>query len=146
MADEKQEAKKNETPAEREKRIAMTAAEVSSKGCIELFDPIIDGEREYKKLEYDFKALRGTELADALDADDENRNRTDPFRLTRRQAISLFAAAAEKKTDGLFAKEIKERLGVVDALNAVRIATLFFISTSRVGNYLITSLSSKSEE
>lgn len=144
MADEKQEAKKNETPAEREKRIAMTAAEVSSKGCIELFDPIIDGEREYKKLEYDFKALRGTELADALDADDGNR--TDPFRLTRRQAISLFAAAAEKKTDGLFAKEIKERLGVVDALNAVRIATLFFISTSRVGNFLITSLSSKSEE
>lgn len=144
MADEKQEAKKTETPAEREKRIAMTAAEVSSKGCIELFDPIIDGEREYKKLEYDFKALRGTELADALDADDGNR--TDPFRLTRRQAISLFAVAAEKKTDGLFAKEIKERLGVVDALNAVRIATLFFISTSRVGNFLITSLSSKSEE
>lgn len=146
MAEEEKKTQEEEklTPAEREKKLAMTAAEVSSRGAIELYEPIKDGDREYTRLEYDFKALRGTEMADALDSDDGGRG--DVFRLSRRQAIALFAAAAEKKTDGLFAKEIKERLGVVDALNAVRIASLFFLSTSRAGNYLISNLSSSSQK
>lgn len=110
----------------------LKAAERVSHGKLILSRPIKDGEREVTELVYDFTALTSTEYADALDSvPGQNAN---AFRLTNRQALALFAAAAAKATPGLDVIDVRERLSVMDVNVAVQIATVFFIGTSRAGS------------
>lgn len=93
-----------------------------SKGTLELAIPIRARSEDVKELHYDFSKLTGWEYAEAMDTDKEARNM---FVVSKKQALCLFAAAAAKATDGIDAKDVKERIGLADAQRAVQVATLF---------------------
>ena len=112
-----------------------------AKGALKLAKPIMAAGREITELRWDFRDLTGWEYANALDCDNAGVN---VFRITNKQAFSLFAAAAAKattiKNDGgvdmhpLDARDIKERMGIDDTIKAVQVATVFFATSARVGN------------
>ena len=122
--------------AEAEQQLARIA-----KGVMKLEKPIHAAGREITELCWDFRSLTGWEYANALDCDNAGVN---VFRITNKQAFSLFAAAAAKATvatnDGgiqihpLDARDIKERMGIDDTIKAVQTATVFFVTSARVGN------------
>lgn len=114
----------------------QAAAKVSS-GIFKLSVPIMDGDKEYTELNYDFNALSGWEFAKAVDAG--TTGRADAFNITDTQALSLFAAAAGKCTQGIDATDVRERLGSADAITAIRLAAIFFNGTSLAGNRRITN-------
>lgn len=93
-----------------------------SKGKLELATPIRIRDNDVTELHYDFSKLTGWEYAEAMDTDSAARN---IFVTTRKQAISLFAAAAAKVTEDADAYDIKQQLGIVDAQRASVLATLF---------------------
>lgn len=110
------------------------AAKAVKHGKLRLAEPIYDGEKEYNELEYDFGALKGLELARALDFGDGPK---DSFRLTDVQALNYFACAAAKCQEhpgGLDATDIRERIGGMDAIKAIQLATVFFRASSRAGD------------
>lgn len=91
--------------------------------------------RDVEELEYDFNALTGMELMEALDKGVRNRNtQVNPFTVTAVQALELFCAAAAKKTAGLDATDIRQGLSPMDAVKAQQIASVFFLGASREGN------------
>ena len=122
--------------AEAEKQLAKI-----SKGALKLDRPIKAAGHEITELRWDFRALTGWEYANALDCDADGVN---VFRITNKQALSLFAAAAAKGTTirnengmdihPLDARDIKERMGIDDTIKAVQMATVFFATSARVGN------------
>lgn len=101
------------------------------KGTMQLNTPIQDGENVYDKLHWDFTALTGAEYVNALDMD---RDAANSFRITNKQAFFLFAAAAEKATNGLDAEDIRRGLSIQDAQKATQLATVFFTASSRAGD------------
>lgn len=103
------------------------------RGKLKLAEPIEDGENSYDELEYDFGALKGLELARALDFGEGPK---DSFRLNDVQALNYFAAAAAKcqKQGGLDVVDIRERIGGMDAIKAIQLATVFFRASSRAGD------------
>ena len=105
------------------------------KGILRLETTIRSSSRDVEELPYDFMALTGIEFTDALDSSPNSQN---IYGITNRQALSLFAAAAAKQTDGLDRKDIVERMGVSDAIEAVQLATLFFRASSVAGRMRIT--------
>lgn len=117
-----------------------------AKGGLKLEKPILAAGREITELHWDFRNLTGWEYASALDSDDAGVN---AFRITNKQALSLFAAAAAKATvvknengmdiHPLDARDIKERMGINDTIKAVQHATVFFITSARAGNKRILS-------
>ena len=127
--------------AEAEKQLAKI-----SKGTMKLEKPIMAADRELTELHWDFRTLTGWEYANALDCDDAGVN---VFKITNKQAFSLFAAAAAKMTTmknesgieihPLDARDIKERMGIDDTIKAVQLATVFFATSARVGNKRILS-------
>ena len=112
-----------------------------AKGGLKLDKPIMAAGREIGELHWDFRNLTGWEYANALDCDSAGVN---VFRITNKQALSLFAAAAAKATTirnengmdihPLDARDIKERMGIDDTIKAVQTATVFFVTSARVGN------------
>ena len=62
------------------------------------------------------------------------------FRITDTQAFELFAAAAGKATAGIDATDIRERMGAVDSVKAVQLATGFFSAANRAGNRRISNV------
>lgn len=127
MSDEK---KKAEKAKEREALEKAFDPRQYEKGTMALVKPIHEGDTEIQELKWDFNALSGEEFCDALDRDVKGNN---VFRLTNRQALLLFAAAAAKETEKLDAKDIMDRIGIQDAQKATQIATLFFNTSSRSG-------------
>lgn len=109
------------------------AARAVRSGKLTLAEPIEDGENVHTELVYDFGALKGLELARALDFGDGPK---DSFRLTDVQALNYFACAAAKcqKQGGLDATDIRERIGGMDAIKAIQLATVFFRASSRAGD------------
>ena len=109
------------------------AAKAVRSGKLTLAEPIEDGENVHTELVYDFGALKGLELARALDFGDGPK---DSFRLTDVQALNYFACAAAKcqKPGGLDATDIRERIGGMDAIKAIQLATVFFRASSRAGD------------
>ena len=109
------------------------AAKAVKHGKLKLAEPIMDGENEHNELEYDFGALKGLELARALDFGNGPK---DSFRLSDVQALNYFACAAAKcqKPGGLDATDIRERIGGMDAIKAIQLATVFFRASSRAGD------------
>lgn len=114
---------------------AMQAANKLSSGRFKLAMPIMDGEKKYEELNYDFTALTGWELAKALDTGKAKAS----FDLSDVQALSLFAAAAAKCTEGIDAIDIRERLSAADATTAIKLSIIFFNSTSLAGSLRITN-------
>ena len=110
------------------KKLMQEQAEKLQAGELKLKKPIKGGGKELSVLKYDFSELTAWEYALALDSDNSAAN---SFRLTKKQAISLFAAAAAKKTEEVDAKDIKEQMGVHDGVQAANIATVFYVAASR---------------
>lgn len=127
--------------ADAEQQLAKIA-----KGSMKLEKPITAAGKEITELHWDFRSLTGWEYANALDYDNAGDN---VFRITNKQALSLFAAAAAKATtmlnDGgiqihpLDAQDIKQRMGIDDTIKAVQMATVFFVTSARVGNKRISN-------
>ena len=100
--------------------------EKMTRGTLTLVSPIRAGGKDVTELNYDFSRLTGWEFADAMDMDTRSVN---ILKITRKQALSLFAATAVKTPPGVDAIDIRERMGLEDAMQAVEIAT-FFLNTS----------------
>lgn len=128
-----EEIKKEKEETKKEANILdpMEQIRLFGRGGLKLEKPIQDGENTVKELKWDFLALTGSEYVEALDMD---RMAQTSFRITSKQALCLFAAAAAKATAGLDARDIRERMGVLDAAKAVQVATVFFTASSRAGN------------
>ncbi len=119
-----------------EKSAEVLEALRESRGRFRLETPIQAGDTEITELTYDFPALTGMEYADAMDSDS---NAQAGYRITSRQALALFAKSAAKYTDHrLDMKDILEKIGVTDAVQAVQLATLFFNGSTRAGRMRIS--------
>ena len=108
------------------------------KGRLTLEKAILAGDEEVTELQYDFTELTGMEYTDAMDSDP---NAQQIYRITYRQALALFAMAAAKQADRLHYRDIIERIGVTDAVEAVQLATLFFSASTRAGRMRISKKS-----
>lgn len=105
------------------------------KGRLELETPITAGDEEITELAYDFTVLTGLEYTAAMDSDFQAQQ---IYRITYRQALALFAAAAAKQTPALDSRDILERIGMTDAVEGVQLATLFFTASTRAGRLRIS--------
>ena len=105
-------------------------------GTLKLTKPIQDGENVFKELKWDFFELTGAEYVAAMDRGEK----TDAFRVSATQALSLFATAAAKATGTLDATDIRTRICGRDAQKATQIASIFFIASSRAGDMNISGL------
>lgn len=149
-------AEQRETPAEEERKEALRqleekviqeaksrsekiqeakAAIKEGKGVLHLEKPILSGGEEIKELPYDFMELNGLELTDALD---DSQASQQIYGITNRQALALFAAAAAKQTASLDKRDILERIGVTDAVEAIQLGMLFYRASSVAGQMRIT--------
>ena len=131
-------AEATETAAEPEApESPLELADKIASGTLKLAMPIQDGDRTYTELKFDFKRLTGWELAKALSAvRDTQRSRSD---ISEPQALALFAAAAAKCTNGLDARDIRERMGAMDAVAAISMGQIFFRATLLAGSARITN-------
>lgn len=111
------------------------AAMSEGKGRLKLETPIRAGDEEIKELIYDFNELTGIEYTDAMDSDI---NAQQIYRITYRQALALFAKAAAKQTEKVDTRDIIERIGMTDAVEAIQLATLFFSASTRAGRLRIS--------
>lgn len=105
------------------------------RGKLELKAPFTIGDDEITELEYDFNELSGLEYAEAMDSDPKG---TTAFKVTYRQGLALFACAAAKQTEGVDMKDILEKLGSEDGVEAVQLGTLFFSVSTREGQQRIS--------
>ena len=119
----------------KEKSRLANEAMKEGKGRLKLEKPILAGDEEVEELIYDFTDLTGTEYADAMDSD---MNAQQIYRITYRQALALFAKAAAKQTERVDSRDIVERIGMTDAVEAVQLATLFFSASTRAGRLRIS--------
>lgn len=113
------------------REIKKTADELAAKlekGEMKLLAPIRGGGKDIEVLKYDFTKLTAWEYAEALDSDAAAK---DAFKMTKKQGIALFAAAVAKEMPELDARDVKERLGIKDGVQAVNLATVFFVSAQR---------------
>lgn len=110
------------------RRSAEELARELEKGEMKLLTPIRGGGRDLEAVKYDFTKLTAWEYAEAMDSDV---GQTNAFKISKKQAIALFAAAVAKETPELDAKDVKERLSVKDGVQAVNLATVFFVAASR---------------
>ena len=122
--------------AEKIKKRNIEADEIikQGKGRLTLETPILSRDEEVKELQYDFTRLTGLEYTEAMDSD---QTAQQIYRITYKQALSLFAKAAAKETDGLDARDIMQRIGVTDAVEGVQLATIFFTGSTRAGRMRI---------
>lgn len=105
-------------------------------GTLKLQKPLRSHSQDVEELTYDLTKINGMELANCLDSD-PGAMRVD--KLTARQAMNLFALGVEKCMRGTVdARDIKEQLGIQDAILAVQVATVFFNACSRTGSMGIT--------
>lgn len=133
-ADEKkEEEQKVQTPAEQLRELC--------RGKLVLMEPIRARGQDVTELHFDFCALTGNEMMDALDSVPSSRNM---FEINNRQAVALFAATAGKcapadedggKNSKLYdAKDVAERIGAADSVKAMQLAKLFYNASSQAGN------------
>lgn len=107
------------------------------RGRMQLEKPIKAGGEELTELVYDFTELTGLDYTTAMDSDV---NAQQLYRMSYRQGLALFAAAAAKQTKLADARDIVERIGVTDAVEGVYLATLFFTASARAGRLRISKM------
>ena len=110
------------------------------RGTLKLFQPIRAHGQDVKEIRFDFCALTGIEVMDALDSGKVN----NMFTISNGQAIALFAATAEKcapmieengRMTRLYdAKDVLARLSGADSVKAVQLAKLFYNASGQAGN------------
>lgn len=110
---------------------------MSRKGTLKLVSPILASGKEHEELAYDFGKLTGWDFVNAMDS--AMSASASAYRLTERQALALFAAAAEKCNEGIDAEDIKRRMGIDDCIKATQIAVFFFNTSSQAGNLRMLS-------
>ena len=123
----------------RQKAKEAQEAMAQGKGKLTLETPMKSGEKEITELKYDFTAMTGLEYTDALD-NDMNANPNAIQNITHKQALALFAKAAAKQTEGLDMQDIMTRIGATDALEAVQLAKIFFVGSTRAGRMRISKM------
>lgn len=143
VADEANEAA--EAPAEKKKteppKDIWAILRGASKGTLKLMQPIRAASRDITEIDYDFCALTGEELLDALDSVPA----INYTAITNLQALAIFSAAAEKcapfvsndganKTLLYDARDIRKRLSGVDALRAGGLAKGFYRASLMAAN------------
>ncbi len=107
-----------------------------SKGTITLATPITVRDKQVTEIKYDFSKVTGREYADALDEDTRSMN---IYRLTAKQALSLFARAVSKVTENVDPTDVKEQIGVQDSVKAIQLSSLFFAASAKAGNDRISN-------
>ena len=127
----------NKAAPEQPAQETLKAMDALNKGKFGLKYPIRDGDREYTELKYDFSSMTAWEMAQAIDKGTNGKN--DAFNLTDSQALALFAAAAGKCTEGLDATDIRERMSAADGVAAIKVAAIFFNTSSLAGSLRFTS-------
>lgn len=110
-------------------------AMIQGKGRLKLEKPILAMDEEVCELKYDFTEITGLEYANAMDSETAA---MQPYRITYRQALALFAQAAAKQTEGMDMRDIIERIGITDAVEGVQLAMLFFSASTRAGHLRIS--------
>lgn len=133
--EELQERIMNDFKLASEKLKESNEAVASGCGRLKLEVPIKSGNGEVTELAYDFTKLTGLEYTEAMDQD---ANAVYAYKITYRQALSLFARAAAKQTPGLDMRDISERIDIRDALEGVQLATLFFNASTQAGRLRIS--------
>lgn len=111
---------------------------IISKGTLKLAQPFKAGNRDVTEVGYDYCALSGEELLDALDSVPAINYMT----VTNLQGLRLFAAAAEKCAPFIDnsrfllydSKDICKYLSGVDAIRAVMLSKNFYAASFRVEN------------
>jgi len=126
-ADAVEEKKKAEPPKD-----LWAVMRKASKGTLKLMQPFRAASRDVTEIDYDFCALTGEELLDALDSVPA----INYTAITNLQALAIFAAAAQKcapfvegrnnKTLLYDAADVRKRLSGVDALRAGGLAKGFY--------------------
>jgi len=124
----------------REKSRESLEAMREGKGRLKLETPIKSGDHTLEELAYDFTTLTGLDYTMAMDSDV---NARDAYKITYRQGLALFAAAAAKHTDHVDTRSIIENIGMTDAVECVQLATSFFVASTRAGRLRISKWSSK---
>lgn len=135
MEEIKKEEIRNEDNSAAEQQRQLEAAKKvlssTSKGKFKLSTPIRAAGTDLEEIEYDFTKLTGWELVEAMDTDEKARS---VFKITQKQALCVFAAAAAKCTKDVDARDVKERIGAADAMRAVQLATVFLTASARAAN------------
>ena len=101
-----------------------------TKGTLKLLKPIRARSEDVKELHYDFCALTGEEMMNALDSDTAG----NMFAISNKQALAMFAATAGNCTDMVDDKDILKRISGPDSVKAIQLAKLFYAASSRAGN------------
>ena len=124
MSEEAIKNEKNEVKAT--ENVQKVLAGEITKGTLKLSTPIRAKSQDITELQYDFSKLTGWEYVEVT--------ARNVFKISHKQALCLFATAAGKATPDVDATDIKERIGAVDALRAVQLATVFLITSTRAAN------------
>jgi hypothetical protein len=132
---ELQEKIKKERQERSEKAREAQAAMSEGKGILHLEKPIKSGDAEITELAYDFMSLTGLDYTEAMDSAPGLQQMSG---ITNRQALALFAVAAARQNERLDMRDIVERIGITDTVEAVHLATFFFRASSMAGRMRIT--------
>ena len=133
MSDNEKKNENMENQQENQTSPQMTPEEAMEKltrGVLQLKEPIVVRDKETKELAYDFGKLRGVDYVNAMDSDRESRN---IFKVSSKQAFTLFAKACAKVNSDLDEVDVMQRLGLADTMQAVQTATVFLVASSRKG-------------
>lgn len=132
-----EEARKPETLTPRERTIQMlNNTRKYGTGTLKLQKPLRSHSQDVEELQYDMTKITGMELATCLDSDP---TAVAVDKLTAKQSVNIFALAVEKCMRGTVdARDVKEQLGIQDAVIAIQVATVFFNASSRLGGMGIT--------
>ena len=101
-----------------------------TKGTLKLMKPIRARSEDVKELHYDFCALTGEEIMNALDCDTAG----NMFAISNKQALAVFAATAGSCTELVDDKDIIKRISGPDSVKAIQLAKLFYAASSQAGN------------
>ena len=107
---------------ERVREAIMKAGTIEC-GILKLSTPILARGEDVNELRYDFRRITGRQYIRALDVSAPSR---DINAITSEQALELFIAATRGLNEGIDDIDIRERMGVDDVLQAVRIGKVFF--------------------
>lgn len=130
-----EEIKNNESSNKEKIEVVKKAViEEATRGTLKLAVPIRAASQDVTELNYDFTKLSGWDYVEAMDADAAARN---IFKISAKQALCLFAKAVRKAMTNVDETDVKERIGAVDAMRAVQLATVFLIASAREANQSI---------
>jgi hypothetical protein len=112
-------------------REAILKAGTIECGILELSVPITARGEDVTELRYDFRKITGRQYIQALDVAAPSRAMNA---ITNEQALELFIAATKNQNDGIDDVDIRERMGIDDVIQAVRIGKVFFGWKALVGD------------